>query len=168
MEYMSSLKKSGISLLGWVAFTVIYNLLNFPFTKWVLQIQADFQWGDLAVIAILFAASFVLGFLAFTISFYGAIFPLLRRNNLTAGKPNNLLIFEWVIYYIVFTVLCWPIPLIQELLSYTSIPIVVLRAIKPIRQALVSFMIYRENVSYHVKEFQDQLENTKIQIEEPA
>jgi hypothetical protein len=166
MEYMSSLKKSGISLLGWTAFVLLNNLFNIPLTKWVLQIQADSQWDDFTVIAILFPASLVLGFLAFAISFHGVIFPILRRSNLTASKPKNLLIFEWVVYYIVFTVLCWPIPLIQGLLSYTSIPIAVLRAIKPVGQTLVSFIIYRENVSYHVKEFQDQLENTKIQAQE--
>ncbi len=165
---MSSLKKSGISLLGWVAFVVLNNLFNRPLTKWVLQRQADYQWDDLAVIAILFPASLILGYLAFAISFHGVVFPILRRRNLMAVKPKDLLIFEWFVYWIVVMVLCWPIPLIQGLLSFTSIPIGVLRAIEPIWRVMVSFGIYRENVTYHLKEFQDQLENTKPQMQEPA
>jgi hypothetical protein len=169
---MGILKKTGISLLSWLVWVVLnysfHLLLYIPLYKWLWQIKDVRQLDDLALMAILFPVSFVLGFLSFVISFRIVIFPIARRNNLTIDSSMRPVFFEWIIFYIIFTFLSWPIPFIQGLLSLSSLPDAVIHAVKPIGRVLVSFVLYRESALDHFREFPDQVEGKKVQIHEPA
>jgi hypothetical protein len=168
---MGLLKKNGLLLLGWVVFVGLYYLLvRFPYYYLLLQIQAEFptiKINPLAAVFILLGI-FFLNFLAFVISLRMIVLLIAKRDNLQMVRSKFPLFFEWVIYCIVFLIFCWPIGYVQSLLALSSLPDTAIGMLKPVWQFLVGFRLYRESAADYVKRFQDQVEGTKIQIEEPA
>jgi hypothetical protein len=168
---MGLLKKNGVWLLGWVVFVGLYYLLvRFPYYYFFLQNQAEFatfENNSLAALLILLGAVF-LNFLAFAISLRMVILPIAMRDDLQMIRSKYPLFVEWVIYCIVFIIFCWPIGYVQSLLALSSAPDTAIGMLKPIWQVLVGFGLYRESAAGYVKNFQDQLENTKIQMREPT
>jgi hypothetical protein len=168
---MGLLKNNGILLLGWVVFVGLYYLLvRFPYIYLVLQIQAEFTtFEDNSPAAVLILLGvFFLNFLAFAISLRMVVLPIAMRGNLQMIRSRYPILFEWVIYCIVYLIFCWPIGYVQSLLALSSVPDTAIGMLKPIWQFLVGFGLYRESAADYVKRFQDQVEGTKIQIEEPA
>lgn len=164
---MGSLKRNTISIVGWFIFASFYYALAYTFKYIVLQIHNRYSaftitssWAIVAIVLVVF----FLGFLAFTLSMQVIVFPVAHWNNLSVKDSKYPIILEWLIFFVIFFIASWPLTLIEELIKLVTTAPIIIDAIKPIWQVLVSLWLYRENVLARLSTPNNQLEKMELKM----
>jgi len=170
-QSMNLLKKNALSVIGWLVFAGFYKLFIFFLSFWTTNSRFDlasFQWSPFLYIALIYAVSFIVGFLAYVLSWRLVVFPISRRGGLMNVSLKHPLILEWLAFCLFFFWYCLPIGLIKAFPGLLPISKNTANIIISAWQAMVSLWLYRETVLSYLSESSHPLKNAESQSAVPS